>query len=417
MASDEIENTAANAAAGQAHIRACLGTETFVADAARVEPRALEHVKILLIGNYAPDDQESMQRYAELLQSGLLHAGHEVAFAAPRKMLNIAGRPPRGAWKWIGYADKYLMSPPMLSHAARGVDVVHICDHSNSIYVPTRGAVPYVVTCHDLLAVRGALGDDTDCPASTVGRQLQKQILRGLGRAHALACVSTATLQDARRLLNGYAGQIVLAPNALNYPYGSIDRESASRRVSQIPGLGGDCAYVLHVGSNLRRKNRVAAVRAVASVADCWDGRIVFAGQPLDLELRGLARELGIAHRIVDVVKPSNELLDALYRCALALLFPSRFEGFGWPIVEAQACDCPVICSDRDPLAEVSGGAAILCGADDYIAQGRAIVRLATNPAARRALIVAGEQNSRRYSQSTMIEMLLALYRKVGAAT
>ena len=372
-------------------------------------------MKILLIGNYAPDGQESMLRYAALLQNGLLQAGHEVEYAAPSKVLNVAGRPARGVWKWIGYLDKYLVSPPLLARAASAVDVVHVCDHSNSIYIPARSAVPYVVTCHDLLAVRGALGDDTDCPASAAGRRLQQYILRGLARAQAIACVSTTTLRDARRLLNGYSGQLVLAPNALNYPYGSIDSAAARRRVAEIPGLSAECPYVLHVGSNLRRKNRVAVLKAVANVADSWRGRVVFAGQPLDLELRGLASQLRIADRIVDVAKPSNELLEALYRSALALLFPSRFEGFGWPIIEAQACGCPVICSDREPLPEVSGGAAILCGADDYLAQGRAIVQLATDPVARAELAAAGRQNAGRYNPSTMIDRLLGLYRDLGA--
>lgn len=373
-------------------------------------------MKILLIGNYAPDGQESMLRYAALLRSGLLYAGHEVALAAPRKALNVAGRPATGVWKWMGYLDKYLVSPPALARAARAADLVHVCDHSNSIYVPARSTVPYVVTCHDLLAVRGALGDETDCPASAVGRQLQKQILRGLGRAHALACVSTATLRDARRLLNGYSGEVVLAPNALNYPYGRIDGASARRHVAEIPGLGAECPYILHVGSNLRRKNRLSVIKAVASVASVWHGKIVFAGQPLDIDLRNLASELHIGDRIVDVVQPSNELLDALYCCALALLFPSRFEGFGWPVIEAQACECPVICSDREPLPEVSGGAAILCDADDYLAQGRAIVRLHTDLAKRGELIAAGLENAGRYSARTMIDRILGLYRAIGAA-
>jgi glycosyltransferase involved in cell wall biosynthesis len=381
-----------------------------------MDPRASKIVKILLIGNYAPDGQESMLRYADLLRSGLAQAGHDVLFAAPRKILNVAGRPARGAWKWIGYVDKYLLSRPGLSQAARAADIVHICDHSNSVYVPSRSAVPYVVTCHDLLAVRGALGDETDCPASLAGRQLQKRILSGLGRAHALACVSGATLRDARRLLKGYAGQLVLTPNSLNYRYGAIDSVTAARHLAGIAGLGADGGYVLHVGSNLRRKNRTTILKAIASVAHSWNGKIVFAGQPLDAELRHLAAQLGIEDRIVEVIKPSNELLDALYGRALALLFPSRFEGFGWPIIEAQACGCPVICSDREPLPEVCGGAALLCGADDALAQGQAILKLATDCGVRRALIEAGRHNVRRYEQRTMIESIVNLYHDLGAA-
>lgn len=377
---------------------------------------AAKVVKILLIGNYAPDGQESMLRYADLLRTGLAQAGHDVLFTAPRTILNVANRPASGAWKWIGYLDKYLLSPPALAQAARSADIVHICDHSNSVYVPSRSTVPYVVTCHDLLAVRGALGDETDCPASIAGRQLQKRILSGLSRAHALACVSGATLLDARRLLKTYAGQLVLTPNSLNYCYGVLDSMTATHRLSGIAGLHANDSYVLHVGSNLRRKNRATVLKAIASVANVWDGKVVFAGQPLDAELREQAAQLHIQDRIVEVIKPCNEVLEALYGRALALLFPSRFEGFGWPIIEAQACGCPVICSDREPLTEVSGGAALLCGADDAIAQGQAILKLVADRGMRAALIADGRQNVRRYEQQTMIKSFLNLYHDLGAA-
>ena len=61
--------------------------------------------------------------------------------------------------------------------------------------------MPVVVTCHDLLAVRGALGEQTDCPASLTGKLLQRWIVAGLRAATAVACVSKATLEDARRLV------------------------------------------------------------------------------------------------------------------------------------------------------------------------------------------------------------------------
>ena len=316
-------------------------------------------MRILLVGNYAPDALESMARYAVLMQQGLQELGHEVVLACPGVVLNRAQRPPRNMWKWVGYLDKYLLGVPRLRRAAADADIVHICDQGNSVYVPLTRGVPHLVTCHDLLAVRGALGEPTDCPASFAGRHLQKSILRGLRRAHALACVSTATQRDAQRLLPGYTGQIMLTPNALNYPYRRIGAALALARLAELPGFDTATPFVLNVGSNLRRKNRPAVLHAVAAVRSAWPGRIVFAGEPLSAELRLLARELRISDRVVEVVKPSNEVLEALYNQALALHFPSRFEGFGWPVIEAQACGCPVICSDREPLSEVAGGAAI----------------------------------------------------------
>jgi len=370
-------------------------------------------MRVVLIGNYAPDGQESMLRYAQMMREGLEQARYEVTLAAPQPVLNW-GRAARGVWKWIGYVDKYWLGTGDISRAIRRADIVHVCDHSNAVYVPRDSPLPYVVTCHDLLAVRGALGEDTDCPASAAGRQLQHAILDGLRRSQAVACVSQATLRDARRLLGNYSGRLIVTSNALNYPYRRLEAPELESRLAGLPALARAGSYVLHVGSNLRRKNRETALRAIAAVAGHWHGRIVFAGQPLNSELRQLAGTLGVGARVVEVVKPGNELLEALYNGALALLFPSRFEGFGWPIIEAQACGCAVICSDREPLPEVAGGAAIVCEADDARAFGRAILELGEHSSHRDELVRHGFENAARYNRADMISRFTTLYEQVA---
>jgi glycosyltransferase involved in cell wall biosynthesis len=373
-------------------------------------------VNVALIGNYAPDRQESMLRYTRMLASGLSAAGHRVTVAVPRSVFNAGGRPASGLWKWVGYVDKYCAGLTDIVTATRAADVVHICDHSNAPYVPRQPARPYVVTCHDLLAVRGALGEQTDCPATLTGQFLQRRILSGLGRAHAVACVSDATFADARRLLNGYSGRLLVAPNALNHDYTRLPAPVVRERLRPIPAISSAEAYVLHVGSNLRRKNRECALRAVAEIAPVWPGKIVFAGQAPSEELRELARSLDISDRVVEVDKPDNDLLEALYNGALALVFPSRFEGFGWPIIEAQACGCPVICSDRAPLPEVAGDAAIMCDADDHATFARAIADLAARPARREALVARGLRNAARYDRAAMTARFVSLYDGLRAA-
>jgi glycosyltransferase involved in cell wall biosynthesis len=354
-----------------------------------------------------------MLRYTEMMRDGLLEAGHEVTVAVPRQVLNSSGRPAAGVWKWVGYLDKLVLSSAALARAAQQADVVHVCDHSNAFYVPDKPRKPYVVTCHDLLAVRGALGEDTDCPASFAGRQLQRNILSGLRRATAVACVSGATLRDAQRLLGDYAGQLVVSPNSLNYPYRNLDAQTVRSRLAQVPALQGCNEYVLAVGSNLRRKNRECALRAVAGIASSWSGRIVFAGHPLSAELRSLATQLGVRDRVIEVVAPPNEILEALYNGALALVFPSRFEGFGWPIIEAQACACPVICSAVEPLPEVAGKGAILCGPDDDAAFGRAILEVSRDPKRRDDLVRAGLENASGYGRPRMIGRFVSLYEQL----
>ena len=164
--------------------------------------------------------------------------------------------------------------------------MVHICDHSNAVYARlARRWFPVLVTCHDLLAVRGALGEDTDCPASGFGKRLQATILHGLGQASRVACVSRATQGDLIRLLGpGMAECSEVIPLALNYDYRALTREEAlaglARAGIELP-FGG---YVLHVGSGLRRKNREALLHSVALIKDKWPGKIVFAGEPLSMD-------------------------------------------------------------------------------------------------------------------------------------
>src|SRR5262249_4827191 len=152
----------------------------------------------------------------------------------------------------------------------------------------------------------------------------------------AIACVSGATLRDARRLLSDFRGPLIVAPNSLNYPYRKLTADETQKRLAGLPALPAGTPYVLLVGGNHRRKNREAALRAVAEASASWSGRLVVAGEPLSADQRRLAEELGLMDRIIEIRGASNEQLEALYNGALALLFPSRFEGFGWPLIEAQ---------------------------------------------------------------------------------
>ena len=349
-----------------------------------------EVMKILLIGNYVPDAQESMLRYGSLLEQGLREAGHEPTLISPRQHFEQAG--PQGRGKWIGYVDKYVLAPSQLHAAARGFDAVHICDHSNAVYAPRHSDIPWTSNCHDLLAVRGALGEDTDCPASATGKLLQAAILRGLQRTAGIACISEATLRDFKRLSPGYQGPVNCVPLPLNFPY-YPDANDASA----VPQ-----PYVLLVGSNHRRKNRETAIRAMAAIADRWPGTMVFAGQALSEAQRDLVRQLGLTQRVREILQPSNCELRQLYSHATALVFPSRFEGFGWPIIEAQACGCPVICSAREPHPEVSGGCAMFCDADDSTAFGNAILSLTPASAERDALVASGIKNATAHTLATL---------------
>src|SRR5215212_1108299 len=123
---------------------------------------------VLLLGNYPLDQQQSMQRFSAMMLDGLTARGIEAEVVAPRPVLGNIRLLGRFVQKWLGYIDKYVFFPRELRRrvaAGPSQSLVHICDHSNAVYVKACRPAPVVVTCHDLLAVRGGLGEDTDCPA------------------------------------------------------------------------------------------------------------------------------------------------------------------------------------------------------------------------------------------------------------
>src|SRR5206468_10540763 len=274
---------------------------------------ALNTTMVLLIGNYPLDRQQSMQRFGTMMLQGLNNAGVVARSIAPQAVFGKFHAAGNFIAKWLGYIDKFVLFPRQLlaTLAKEKPSIVHICDHSNAIYGGWIKHTPVIVTCHDLLAVRGALGEETNCPASVTGKFLQRWILRGLGRANEVVCDSQATEADARRLISrgGATPKIELVRLGLNYPFRKLAEAEVSARLKNIPAFGQDLPFVLHVGSDLRRKNRDGALRIFARCKEKWNARLVFVGDALTPELLSLAESLGISDRVTQVPDASDELL------------------------------------------------------------------------------------------------------------
>lgn len=371
---------------------------------------------VLLIGNFSRDQQQSMQRFSAMMLEGLATAGIDAELIRPEPALGRIKFLGGLAQKWLGYIDKFIFFPRQLNRALmRAPALVHICDHSNAIYARKVRRMTVLVTCHDLLAVRGALGEQTDCPASWTGVFLQRWILNGLRCAKVVACVSQATLNDARRLLGDGRDipRLELVRNGLNYRYRKLSPEEARTRLTEIRELNTGTPFVLHVGSNLRRKNREGVLRIFARCKGQWKGQLVFAGDALTRELESLGKDLGIESRIAVVENPDSQLLEALYSLALTLLYPSRFEGFGWPIIEAQACGCPVICSNAGPLPEVGGDAALTHDVEDEAGFAADVLRL-LDPVERAIWSEKSLRHAERFSAEKMIAQYIEIYRSLS---
>ena len=378
-------------------------------------------MKIILVANFPPDRQQSMQRFATMLRDGLRARGRKVRVVHPRAVLSRrAGRNAEGpssafASKWLAYLDKFVLFPRTLKKAARWADVVHICDHSNAMYVAQLVGKPHLVTCHDLLAVRGALGEKTDCPATWAGKILQRWILRSLRQAQMVACVSSATRADLLRLGGTQLekrSSVVLS--GVTPAVHLVSPGDAARRLKETSAMVGRRPFLLNVGSNLSRKNRDGALRIFKMVSQRFDCDLVFAGEPLSAELKQLKSEIGLNGNVLEVPRPSDATLEALYSSAFALLYPTKFEGFGWPAIEAQICGCPVVSSRSTSIPEVVGEAALLRAPDDEEGFAADVLTL-TDESFRQQLIARGFQNVKRFTSERMVDDYIKLYQKLCA--
>ncbi|MBI1840571.1 MAG: glycosyltransferase family 4 protein [Verrucomicrobia bacterium] len=383
-------------------------------------------MNVVLIGNYAADQQESMLRFGELMRQELSARGLRVQWLQPPARL--ARRPTGSPFlnKWLAYVDKLALFPSQRTfrslRAAGSGTLVHVCDHSNAVYLGRLRGVKTVVTCHDLLAVRSARGEFPENPTSRTGRRLQEMILKGIGRADRVVCVSEQTRQDVLRLTSLKQGQVRLVSNGLNHAYSPMESSAARaraadllrrRRIEDAFFLPGGPGCLLHVGGNSWYKNRPTVIRMyerlVALMADA--PALVMVGRPLPPFWRSWIEARGLGKRVHVIDQVSNEDLRALYSTARALVFPSLAEGFGWPIIEAQACGCPVITTPLSPMRDVGGDAAFYCNPHNS-SEGAMVIRdlLARPCLEARAARERSLANATRFTTPKMIEGYLEVY-------
>ncbi len=379
---------------------------------------------ILLVGNYEPDGQRSMQAYAGMLLEGLSERGWRVRLIKPPVRFNLGHSGPSGPQRWLGYLDKFALFPPRLSARLRGAGeptVVHVCDHSNAPYLRGLLQRPHLITCHDLTAVRAADPRYGMPRPRWIGRVQREWVRRALASARHCVCVSHKTLSDFRETITGFEGSLYHIPNALHHPFVPLDADTARARLS-AGGLPPLCAlaaggFLMHVGTDCWSKNRLGLLKAYAELVRQWPGapELLLLGPPPNAEERQWIATEAIAPRVVAIRQVETAQLEALYALAGALVLPSRLEGFGWPTLEAMACACPVAASQREPMTEVCGDAAAYFDPEDHRSIAAALSALLQESGrARHHRIQVGLDRVAAFSRETMLARYEAVYRTIG---
>lgn len=318
-------------------------------------------MKLVLFTHPSFMPSESMKRFAIQIGEAMTQRGHAVQYwtATPRVQAWLA----RTRWaKWAGYVDQFLIFPWAVRWRLwtnTDPDTLFVfCDQALGPWVPLVRHRPHVVHAHDLLALRSALGLIPENPTSFTGRVYQRFIRRGFRQARHFISVSGRTQQDLQRHGHVKAETLEVVPNGLNHPYHRVPSAQALTILRQAGLPAQPRGMVLHVGGSAWYKNTAGVIRIYAEYARLHPSPLplwMVSPPPNRPDVVAALAQVPAQGQVHFFQGLDNPVLEAAYSLAKAFLFPSLAEGFGWPLVEAQACGCPVITTDDAPMNEVAG--------------------------------------------------------------
>ena len=272
--------------------------------------------------------------------------------------------------------------------------------HTPILIVPPRRKTPLVVTVHDLTFALFPQYHNRNTRIVAVSG-----LRRAVRDADLFLAVSEHTKRDLIRLTGISPKRVWVTPEAADARFRPV------RDGGTLARLGIDRPYVLYVGTLEPRKNVPALLWAFAALED-KEALLVLAGAKgwMYKEVFALTAELGIAGRVKMLGYVENDDLPVLYTEAQAFVYPSLFEGFGLPVLEAMQCGAPVITTNVSSLPEVAGDAALLVSPDDPAALTAALRRVLSEPGLREELRGKSLARAAQFSWRKTAEMTADAY-------
>ena len=316
--------------------------------------------------------------------------------------------PLHGPQQW---AARYYFYPWRVGREAKRADLVHVLDHSYAHMIEKAGRRPVVVTVHDLMPVvvlRNPTENWREGWREGVRTRFLRQALKALRQADAYI-VGTQWLKHELATWLGTDKNIFVVPFGVDRAFfgeSTVARERG-RRDWRLPE---DAFVVLHVGSTVDRKNVPLVIHTLARLRQQTDAYLLQVGGRFTDEQEQLIDRLDVRSAVRSVASADETALRRAYRTADVLLFPSLYEGFGFPVLEAFASGLPVVTSGAGALKEVAGGAAVVVeGRDpgDYV---HALEKL-EDPDERDELIQTGWARARQFTWQKTATLTAEVYK------
>ena len=271
-----------------------------------------------------------------------------------------------------------------------------------------------MITCHDLMAIASAQGEVPQNKTAWSGRILQAWILSHLKKVKYVVCDSEKTSQD---VLHFCKGGVLKVTEVVHICLNGEFKPLSPVEVKRFLKAKGPCQepYFLHVGGNQWYKNRPGVVRLFSHLIQSEtfaQHHLILAGKPWSETLCSTVKELNLEPRVHELTDLPFESLLNYYCGAEALLFVSLSEGYGWPILEAQACGTWAITSNREPMTEVGGTGASYVDPEHPEEAARRLVEEFLHKG---RTIESGRENVKKFNRNSMLQKYHQIYLKASA--
>jgi len=359
----------------------------------------------------------SVRQFADALEDGFHTRGDVTITPIAQAELQIAARG-LPAWTASGWTagvenvvDSFVRYPLSIRRArlSHPFQVYHVIDQWYAHLVATLPRERTVVSCQDLIMAKyPELPTHFRLP---IRDRLRFALsVRMMNRAARVVCSSHATLEDLVRICHVDPERIRIVPKGFDARMSPVTTDQAS-----VTRTGGQSSYtMLHVSTGWPYKNVATTIRVLAALrARDVDVVLVRSGVVLTGDERALAQRLCVPPWILDRGWVSDAELVKLYQTADVLLFPSIYEGFGRPPLEAMACGTPVVVSTAPALLELVGDAGLHADPNDVRRLADAVERVLVDPALAAELRGRGLQRAAQYSWPRTVAAYAEIYREV----
>lgn len=294
---------------------------------------------------------------------------------------------------------------PRVDKFLGGVDVFHATNY----FLPPVSAARTVVTIHDL----AFLAVPELCSPKIVG-PFSRGVRRFCHQADAVIADSRSTKRDVERFLDVDPKKITVAPIAVDDALQAMDPGEAARLLEERFGLR--LPFLLFVSTLEPRKNVVGLIRAFELLAKDFSHSLVLVGATgwNSQKLISAIEQSEFSERIMRPGFVSSDELEAFYSAADAFVFPTHYEGFGLPLLEALVCGCPVVTADNSSVREVAGEGALYADSRDVEGFAALVAQVLSDAALRESLIAKGKEHAAGFSWERCARTTLDVYRKVS---